>query len=67
MALEIRLLGHLEILRNGQALPLPRSTKTRALLAYLVATRSAGVAFDRAWTAELYARAAVATETARQP
>src|SRR5881392_3390464 len=38
MALVIRLLGQLEVLREGKVLPLPPSKKTRALLAYLVAT-----------------------------
>src|SRR6266851_8913471 len=38
MALEIRLLGRLEVIRNGSPVPLPPSKKTRALLAYLVAT-----------------------------
>jgi pimeloyl-ACP methyl ester carboxylesterase/DNA-binding SARP family transcriptional activator len=33
--LEIRLLGELRVLREGTILPLPRSKKTRALLAYL--------------------------------
>jgi DNA-binding SARP family transcriptional activator len=38
--LEIRLLGSLEVVRNGQPQPLPASRKTRALLAYLaLATR----------------------------
>ncbi len=37
-ALDIRLLGRLEILRAGEPLSLPRSKKTRALLGYLVAT-----------------------------
>ena len=37
-AAEIRLLGELEVRREGRALPLPASKKTRALLAYLVAT-----------------------------
>jgi DNA-binding SARP family transcriptional activator len=36
--LEIRLLGEMEIVRRGRRLPLPRSRKTRALLAYLVLT-----------------------------
>jgi DNA-binding SARP family transcriptional activator/tetratricopeptide (TPR) repeat protein len=36
--LEIRLLGELELLRDGQALRLPASKKSRALLGYLVAT-----------------------------
>lgn len=33
--LTLRLLGPMELLRNGTAVPLPRSRKTRALLAYL--------------------------------
>jgi len=33
--MQIRLLGELALLRNGRALPLPPSKKTRALLAYL--------------------------------
>jgi hypothetical protein len=36
--LEIRLLGELEVERDGQAVPLPASKKSRALLAYLAAT-----------------------------
>lgn len=36
--LEIRLLGDLELRRDGVAVKLPQSKKTRALLAYLVAT-----------------------------
>lgn len=36
--LEIKLLGPLEVRIGGEAVPLPRSKKTRALLAYLVAT-----------------------------
>jgi DNA-binding SARP family transcriptional activator len=36
--LEIRLLGELQVLRGGMALPLPASKKTRALLGYLAAT-----------------------------
>jgi len=36
--LEIRLLGQLEVISAGQSLSLPPSKKTRALLAYLVAT-----------------------------
>jgi hypothetical protein len=36
--LTIRLLGELAVLRNGEPLALPSSKKTRALLAYLVAT-----------------------------
>jgi len=35
-ALEIRVLGELQVLRGGTALALPPSKKTRALLAYLV-------------------------------
>ena len=35
---EIRLLGELEVARNGRSVPLPASKKTRALLAYLAAT-----------------------------
>lgn len=34
-SLEIRVLGEFTVLRNGAAVPLPRSRKTRALLAYL--------------------------------
>jgi DNA-binding SARP family transcriptional activator len=34
-ALELRLLGDLEVIRGGVSLPLPPSKKTRALLAYL--------------------------------
>jgi DNA-binding SARP family transcriptional activator/tetratricopeptide (TPR) repeat protein len=34
--LEVRVLGELEVLRGGKALPLPASKKTRALLGYLV-------------------------------
>jgi len=36
--LEIRLLGELAVLREGRPCPLPASKKTRALLAYLVAS-----------------------------
>ncbi|MCW2239003.1 AAA family ATPase [Azospirillum canadense] len=36
--LSIRLLGELEVTRGAERLPLPQSKKTRALLAYLVAT-----------------------------
>ncbi len=36
--LEIRLLGELQVVRDGVAVALPASRKTRALLAYLVAT-----------------------------
>src|SRR5438093_2506300 len=39
MALEIRLLGRLELFRTGASVALPPSKKSRALLAYLVATR----------------------------
>src|SRR5438034_5698718 len=39
MTLGIRLLGRLEVMRNGSPVPLPPSKKTRALLAYLVATQ----------------------------
>jgi pimeloyl-ACP methyl ester carboxylesterase/DNA-binding SARP family transcriptional activator len=38
--LEIRLLGELEVRRDGVALPLPQSKKTRALLAYLALQRA---------------------------
>ena len=38
VALEIRLLGKLDIRRDGRPVALPPSKKTRALLAYLVAT-----------------------------
>jgi DNA-binding SARP family transcriptional activator len=38
-ALEIRLLGEIAVVRDGRAIALPASKKTRALLAYLVATR----------------------------
>jgi DNA-binding SARP family transcriptional activator len=37
-AVEVRLLGELELLHGGRVQPLPASKKTRALLAYLVAT-----------------------------
>jgi len=37
-ALQIRLLGDIEVARGGVALKLPQSKKTRALLAYLVAS-----------------------------
>lgn len=37
--LEIRLLGEMALLRDGLALPLPRSKKTRALLGYLILCR----------------------------
>ncbi|HVR61847.1 MAG TPA: BTAD domain-containing putative transcriptional regulator, partial [Polyangia bacterium] len=37
-AVEIRLLGELEVTHDGRPQPLPASKKTRALLAYLVAT-----------------------------
>ena len=36
--LEIRLLGELEVARDGAAVPLPASKKSRALLAYLAVT-----------------------------
>jgi DNA-binding SARP family transcriptional activator len=35
---EIRLLGELEVARDGRVVPLPASKKTRALLAYLALT-----------------------------
>jgi DNA-binding SARP family transcriptional activator len=38
---EIRVLGPLEVARDGQSVPLPPSKKTRALLAYLTLTRRA--------------------------
>ncbi|WP_163269548.1 alpha/beta fold hydrolase [Chelativorans alearense] len=38
MSLEIRVLGDLTVLHNGEASPLPPSKKTRALLAYLALT-----------------------------
>ena len=50
-ALGLRLLGQLEVLRNDKALPLPPSKKTRALLAYLVATHQA---HSRAELCELF-------------
>ena len=37
--LEFRVLGEFEVVRNGAAVTLPRSRKTRALLAYLALTR----------------------------
>lgn len=37
--LELRFLGEFEVLREGQAMPLPPSRKTRALLAFLVLNR----------------------------
>ena len=37
--LEIRVLGTLEVIRDGTTAPLPPSRKTRALLSYLVLTR----------------------------
>lgn len=40
-ALSIALLGDLAVVRDGQALPLPASKRTRALLGYLVATARA--------------------------
>ena len=36
--LEIRLLGPLEVWRKGERVDLPRSKKTRALLAYLASS-----------------------------
>jgi TolB-like protein/DNA-binding SARP family transcriptional activator len=36
--LEFRVLGELEVIRDGAPVPLPRSRKTRALLAYLALT-----------------------------
>jgi len=36
--LEVRVLGELEVIREGTPVTLPRSRKTRALLAYLAAT-----------------------------
>ena len=36
--IEIRVLGGLEVIRDGEPVPLPPSRKTRALLAYLVLT-----------------------------
>jgi DNA-binding SARP family transcriptional activator len=36
--LNLRLLGELQVFRDGARVPLPRSKKTRALLAYLVVT-----------------------------
>jgi pimeloyl-ACP methyl ester carboxylesterase/DNA-binding SARP family transcriptional activator/class 3 adenylate cyclase len=38
VSLEIRVLGDFAVLRNGDAVDLPRSRKTRALLAYLAVT-----------------------------
>ena len=38
MVLEIRLIGELAVVRDGVAVPLPASKKTRALLGYLAAT-----------------------------
>ena len=38
MALEIRLLGELAVVRDGRVAPLPASRRTRALLGYLAAT-----------------------------
>ena len=35
-AMDIRLIGDLAVVKNGQSLPLPNSRKTRALLAYLI-------------------------------
>jgi len=37
--LEIKVLGDLQVLRDGTAMALPPSRKTRALLAYLALTR----------------------------
>jgi DNA-binding SARP family transcriptional activator len=37
--LEVRVLGELEVLRDGKRVALPASKRTRALLGYLVATR----------------------------
>jgi DNA-binding SARP family transcriptional activator len=37
--LELRVLGELEVIRNGSPATLPPSRKTRALLAYLALTR----------------------------
>src|SRR5215469_10330009 len=37
--LEVRVLGELEVIREGAPVTLPRSRKTRALLAYLALTR----------------------------
>src|SRR5690349_20567710 len=37
-AVEIRLLGELEVVRKGRIEPLPASKKTRALLGYLAVT-----------------------------
>ena len=34
--IEIRLIGELEVIRNGELAKLPNSRKTRALLAYLI-------------------------------
>lgn len=39
--LELRLLGELRLYRDGREIALPPSKKTRALLAYLVATGTA--------------------------
>ena len=36
--IEVRLLGEFELRRGGEAIPLPASRKTRALLAYLLLT-----------------------------
>ena len=36
--LELRVLGELELVRAGKALPLPASRKSRALLAFLAVT-----------------------------
>ena len=37
--LEVRVLGELEVVRDGAPVTLPHSRKTRALLAYLALTR----------------------------
>src|SRR5262249_9724287 len=37
--LALRLLGEIEVIRDGQVLPLPASRKARALLVYLAVTR----------------------------
>ena len=43
-ALEIRVLGELEVLREGKPLQLPASKKTRALLGHLVVLGVVGAA-----------------------
>lgn len=40
-ALELKFLGDLEVIRDGESIPLPPSKKTRALLAYLALNRRA--------------------------